>query len=63
MPNPPTTGRRFTKLATPLGFPWALSGLSLGLTVSAIAVGGGGLAGGSGGFGVLTDIHMVLVFL
>jgi hypothetical protein len=45
-----------------LGFPWALAGLSFGLTVSAIAVGGGGLAGGSGGFGVLTDMHMVLVF-
>lgn len=56
----PTVLRRFVKAATPvfLGFGASPPAFS---TVSATAVGGGGLAGGSGGLGVLTDMHMALV--
>ena len=58
VPKPPMVGLRNTRDAAPRFFFWAGPACSDCLTVSATAVGGGGDAGGSGGLGVLTDMHM-----
>jgi len=60
-PIPPVVGRRRTNPDAPRFF-FLEAVPSAGLTVSAMAVGGGGLAGGSGGVGVFTDMHMVVFF-
>ena len=57
-PKPPMVGLRNTRDAAPRLFFFIGASCSGCLTVSATAVGGGGDAGGSGGLGVLTDMHM-----
>lgn len=58
VPKPPMVGLRNTRDAAPRLFFFIGLACSGCWTVSATAVGGGGLAGGSCGLGVLTLMHM-----